>query len=567
MITADSDTRELNSMATPANGIDDSAVNGVSGKGDDFTLQRSEESPDESGMKENSEDVDIGDAEACQPRSIIAGIMKHKFLIFAAAVASLSAGQFGYALGMLNNIRPVLISDFQSNTTCSVDFDANNLSTKSSKVNFELATAMICVGGLISSLLAGPCADRFGRKKTLLGNNAIFIISGLIMGFAQSFPALIVGRVFQGFGAGCGLVVVATYLGEIGPTSLRGSVGAAGQVAISICIFFATMLGLPDLLGTCELWNVVVGGPILLAVLQLVSLPFVPESPKFLYINRHQLDNAKDALHRLRGAGVSVEGDVEEMEAEKATQATLCQSTFWQDLRDRRLRFRFLLTTILHASQQLSGINGVFFYSSAIYSSAGLTNVAVVALVPALVNVIATIVSFKIVDRLGRRKLMLIGLSGLVLSHLVLTAGFSFNKQFFEGTKGSNWTSALTITGSLAVVVSFSLGPGPIPWLIVSELFPQSSRAKGYIVAGVVNWLTNYLVGQFFLDVLLGLDPYGFLIFAGIAAFLLAAVFFLQPETKGKRIEEIDDFFRTEADKSSGVALLLLLGREEIGAR
>eukprot|EP00117_Sycon_ciliatum_P024634 scpid49501/ scgid20630/ Solute carrier family 2, facilitated glucose transporter member 4; GT2; Glucose transporter type 4, insulin-responsive len=482
-------------------------------------------------------------------------------LCLAALASSIgSACQFGYAIGMLNVIRPIIISEFQDNTTCSVDFNANEDSTAESNTSFQWATAAMCVGGLFASIIAGPLSDRYGRRTVLLGNNLFAFIGGFMMVFAPSFDILIVGRVFQGISAGIGLVVIANYLGEIGPTALRGTMGASGQVLLSFFVFFATLVGLPQLFGTCKLWRVVLGGPILFATIQLAVLPFFPESPRFLFLTKNDPEATRAALLKLRDKDANVEAEIEELVAEKAAGSFAVNMSALEVLTSRNLRSRLFLIAIMHASQQLSGINGVFFYGSAIYSSAGLNNVAVISLIPGIAGVVFTFVSFKIVDRLGRRKMMIIGLAGLLFSHLLMTAGFGLNKRFFDGVKGSNWTSALTISGSLGVVVFFSLGPGPIPWLSVVELFPPSSLATGFVIAGVTNWTMNFLVGQFFLQILLELDPYGFLVFAGLAALFLVSIFFLLPETKGLPIEQVDSYFRQKVAKSSGCAIVIPVG-------
>ena len=481
-----------------------------------------------------------------------------------AAVIGTSA-QFGYGTAMLDNIRPVIVSTFQENTSCSTDYDVDNLALGSSKRSFELATAAFCAGGLVGSLLGGWLVEVLGRKYTMLVNNVIALPSGLIMYFAADFSMLIGGRLVQGVAAGLSMVVVGVYLGEIAPTSVRGAVGTMNQAMIAGCIFVSTALGLPYLLGTCHRWHLLVGGAVVFSIIQVVTLIFSPRSPRFLYIRKGDPVAAEKELRRLRGASCDISSEIAEMMVEKHKQDSMPKLGVIRVLLNRDLRFRFQLTAIIHASQQLTGINGVFYYSSAIFSKAGLRSAAAITLVPALANILFVGVTIKLVDRMGRRKLMLIGLAGMCISHILLTCGFCFEEGWYSTKSGANWTSAMTISGSLGVVIFFSVGPGPIPWMIVNELFPQSSRAIAYSFAGVVNWTCNYLIGQFFLVILEGAHPYGFLVFAGTSFLFLLAIYVFQPETKGKEIEEIDAFFiRKASEGASGWACCLAPGREEI---
>lgn len=478
-----------------------------------------------------------------------------------------TSAQFGYAISMLDNIEAVVISDYQLGTNCSVTYDVKNSASGSSKQMFELATAVFCAGGLVGALLGGWLAEVAGRKYSMIFNNIFSVLCGFLMVFSTGFPMLIGGRFVQGLASGIGLVTVPVYLSEIAPTSARGAVGILNQVMITVAIFAATVVGLPYLLGTCDRWPLVVGVPVVFSALQLISLPFFPRSPRYLYIQKNNVAAAKLALRRLRGKGADLSAELLELKEEKYRQDQAPKMSAIQVLLDPNLRSRLLLTAIEMMAQQLTGINGVFYYSAAIYTDAGLKNVSLIVLVPTIINILLGLFSVRAVERLGRRKLMLMGLAGMAASHAILAAGFCFQDGFFSNSKGANWTSVLTIGGSLGVVIFFAVGPGPIPWMILSELFPQSSRATAYSFGGVINWTSNYLIGQFFLQILEGASPYGFAVFAAVSLFFTIAVYCFQPETKGKEIEKIDSFFRREAEadrRDSGFACCLPLGRKSI---
>ncbi|KAG8507144.1 Solute carrier family 2, facilitated glucose transporter member 4 [Galemys pyrenaicus] len=342
---------------------------------------------------------------------------------------------------------------------------------------WALSVAIFSVGGMISSFLIGVISQWLGRKRAMMVNNILAVLGGTLMGLANaaaSYEMLILGRFLIGAYSGtrqhygfaqCPILLhhrwawgqdgqlpsalfsslcpgltsglVPMYVGEIAPTHLRGALGTLNQLAIVIGILIAQVLGLESLLGTATLWPLLLGITVLPALLQLVLLPFCPESPRYLYIIRNLEGPARKSLKRLTG-WADVSGALAELKEEKRKLERERPLSLLQLLGSRTHRQPLVIAIVLQLSQQLSGINAVrmqhplgragvgniprvFYYSTSIFETAGVGQPAYATIGAGVVNTVFTLASVFLVERAGRRTLHLLGLAGMCGCAILMT--------------------------------------------------------------------------------------------------------------------------------------------------
>ncbi|XP_054618872.1 solute carrier family 2, facilitated glucose transporter member 3-like isoform X2 [Dunckerocampus dactyliophorus] len=384
--------------------------------------------------------------------------------------------------------------------------------------------------------------------------NILAVIGGLLMGFStvcSSYEMVIAGRLVIGLFCGLFTGLTPMYVGEVSPTPLRGAFGTLHQLGVVVGILIAQIFGLEFLLGSVKLWPLLLALTVAPAVLQCVLLPFCPESPRFLLINLKQEEQARKALVRLRGSE-DVSRDLQEMKEESNKMALEKKVTIPELFRSPTYRQPLLIAVMLQLSQQLSGINAVFYYSTGIFSSAGVKQPIFATIGAGIVNTVFTVVSLFLVEKAGRRTLHLLGLGGMAVSALVMTV--SLLKTDIAAM------SYVAILAVMVFVAMFELGPGPIPWFIVAELFSQGPRPAAMAVAGCCNWTSNFLVGISFpkLEELCG--PWVFLIFTAFLIIFSIFTFLKVPETKGKTFDEIACSFSSAPPPASASQVALPAG-------
>ncbi|XP_025721977.1 solute carrier family 2, facilitated glucose transporter member 3 [Callorhinus ursinus] len=354
---------------------------------------------------------------------------------------------------------------------------------------------------------------------------------------------LILGRLVIGLFCGLCTGFVPMYIGEVSPTGLRGAFGTLNQLGIVIGILVAQIFGLKVIMGTEELWPLLLGFTIVPAVLQSAALPFCPESPRFLLINRKEEESARDILQRLWGTQ-DVTQDIQEMKDESTRMAQEKQATVLELFRSRSYQQPIMISIMLQLSQQLSGINAVFYYSTGIFRDAGIEEPIYATIGTGVVNTIFTVVSLFLVERAGRRTLHMTGLGGMAVCSIFMTVSLLLKDNY-------NWMSFFCIGATLVFVAFFEIGPGPIPWFIVAELFSQGPRPAAMAVAGCSNWTSNFLVGLLFPSAAFYLGAYVFIIFTGFLILFLVFTFFKVPETRGRTFEEITRAFEGQAREAN----------------
>ncbi|XP_040036909.2 solute carrier family 2, facilitated glucose transporter member 4 [Gasterosteus aculeatus] len=456
--------------------------------------------------------------------------------VFTAVLGSL---EFGYNIGVINAPQKIIEQEYNATWLhrYGEPIPAGTLTSL-----WSLSVAIFSIGGMLSSSCVGFVSEWLGRRKAMLINNMFAFIGGSLMGLSKlcrSFEMMILGRFI--IGAYCGLASGLTpmYVGEIAPTSLRGALGTLHQLAIVTGILIAQILGLESLLGVEELWPILLGLAIVPAVLQMALLPFCPESPRFLYIIRCQEHQAKRGLRRLTGRqDVSVM--LAEMKEEKRKMDMERKVSILELFRSPLYRQPIIISILLQLSQQLSGVNAIFYYSTSIFMKAGVQSPVYATIGAGVVNCAFTVVSLFLIERMGRRTLHMVGLGGMCACAVVMTSALALLDSV-------PWMSYISMLAIFGFVAFFEIGPGPIPWFFVAELFSQGPRPAAMAVAGFSNWTANFIIGMCFQYVAELCGPYVFLIFAALLLFFLIFTFFRVPETRGKTFDQIAANFHQDS--------------------
>ncbi|XP_074097017.1 solute carrier family 2, facilitated glucose transporter member 1 isoform X2 [Cotesia typhae] len=466
-----------------------------------------------------------------------AGINFH--LAFAiTAIALGSAFQHGYNTGVVNSPQEIIkswIAEVKTNRT-GIPHTAKDMTDL-----WAWAVAIFCIGGIIGGSLVGIIADRFGRKGGLLLNNIFVVLTVIFEGFckmAGSYEMIIVGRLFIGINAGLNAGITPMYLGEISPMHLRGAVGTVYQLIVTISILISQVLSMDKVLGTAEQWPLLLSLTIIPAIFQCVTLPLCPESPKFLLLNRGKDVDAQRGLVWLRGTN-DVYDEMEEMRNEAESIKMTSRITMKEIFVNPALRIPLIISLMVMLAQQFSGINAVMFFSDAIFRMAGLNTTASqsATLGVGAMNVVMTFVSLILVEKCGRKTLLLFGFCAMVIDTALLALCLAY-------AESSSAAAYFSIALVIMFVVVFATGPGSIPWFLVSELFNQSARPIATSIAIAVNWGANFIVSYSFLPLKELLDTNVFVLFAVIQALFALFIWKKVPETKNKTIEEISSMFR-----------------------
>ena len=284
-------------------------------------------------------------------------------LVLAVFSAALGMFQFGYNTTVIN-LPQEKIERFISEMNEDSDV----------KLMFAIVVNICSAGGMLGGLLAGWPADKFGRKQSLIYAQVFSILGALLMGLctvAGSLYMLIFGRLSIGFACGLYMGLVPLYISEIAPVEIRGGLGTLNQLAAALGIIVGQSLGLEEVLGSDGNWPILlaIGGTVP-SLIQLVLLPLVPESPRFLVINKNDLDGGKQALMKLRQEG-SVEEEIDEMTEERMTSEKSENVGMVELLTSAEYRFPLLICVLMHLSQHLSGMMAIFYYSTGFFIGAG----------------------------------------------------------------------------------------------------------------------------------------------------------------------------------------------------
>lgn len=481
-------------------------------------------------------------------------------LALAVFTASLGSLQYGYSLGVINAPQKIIERHYGRSLGVWSDRAAQAPGNHSEAegaileaghhpavtMYWSLSVAIFSIGGMFSSFLVGFVGDFRGRVKGMLMVNVLAVAAGLLMGLCKMWrPHIMVisGRAVMGFYCGLTSGLVPMYIGEIAPKKYRGALGTLHQLAIVIGILLSQVIGLDFVLGNDAFWPILLGLSGAPAVLQSLLLPLCPESPRYLYILLGKEQEARRSLYRLKGA-YDASADLDEMRSEKEEADKESRVSIWSLIRSPVYRDQLFVALMMHISQQLSGINAIFYYSTSIFSQAGIAQPVYATIGVGVINTVFTLVSVALVDRAGRRTLTLAGLGGMCVCAIAMTVGLRFQSEYA-------WMSYVSMVAIFLFVSFFEIGPGPIPWFIVAELFSQGPRPAAIALAGCCNWTSNFIIGMTFPYIQEALDCYVFILFAALLLCFTVFIYLRVPETKGKTFEEISAVFQKRRKRNA----------------
>ncbi|EIE21964.1 general substrate transporter, partial [Coccomyxa subellipsoidea C-169] len=387
----------------------------------------------------------------------------------------------GYHLGILNTALFWVTKDL------GLDFTSQG----------AVVVSAVVVGAVVGSLFAGQAADALGPKKALLINNA-----WLLVGTALHAPvACHAGRALAGVGAGAASLYVPRYISEVAPISIRGALATLNQAFICVGILVAYLVGLPYqhnkpqtvVVGShlVSWWRVMFLFGMIPAFLQAVGLLFTPESPVWLNWKGRRA-TALYNEHRLLGSLWREEGEVDQTSnLEEPLQGEEAAEGGWGSLLKRRYRRIMILAAALPILQQASGINTVVFYSSDVFAKAGLDSPVLGSIIVGSVNVAGTLLAATLMDRAGRRQLLLT--SHIVMAACLFALAISTYLPLSRVVEG-----AVSLIAVMGFVLGFSIGSGPIPWVYLPEVLPNEIKGPAAALCTSLNWLSNLIVGLTF---------------------------------------------------------------------
>jgi MFS transporter, SP family, galactose:H+ symporter len=392
--------------------------------------------------------------------------------------------------------------------------------------------SIILIGGLVGASAGGAMADRLGRRNTIILTAVLFVIGIWIVVLSHSLTILLTGRFITGVAVGITSVTAPLYLAEIAPPHNRGAFVCIHQFAISVGILVAYAINY--LFSTQGAWRWMFGIGMAPAIFQFCGMLFLPESPSWLMANGHT-EKAYGVLKRIRKRTSWVK-HLPEMKHVAYSH----KKSGWKDLFSKTMKKALIVGLGLSIFQIITGINTIVYYAPRILQSSSSASSATSALLATIilgvVNVIVSGVAVFLLDRQGRRRLLLIGTAGMTIGLVLMVLSLFLSFPNAETIK---------FISLIIYVFFFALSLGPVTWVVISEIYPLHIRGRAMSVAIFVNWLANYLVSLFFPDSVRVLSMGGtFLIFAVISFLAIWFVYRYVPETKNKSLEQIEESLR-----------------------
>ncbi|KAM8714315.1 hypothetical protein ACLKA7_014445 [Drosophila subpalustris] len=393
------------------------------------------------------------------------------------------------------------------------------------------------IGGIVGSCFAAWFTDRYGRKGCLIISSVMLLVCGLFFTWcraAKSLEMLMTARFLGGIASAFIVTAHPMYLLELAPVSISGSVGVFTCIGITGGILLSQIVSMPQVLGNEEHWPYALSFYGLLVLICLLPLLSFPESPRWLYLVKADAGKSAIALQRLRGKQSNVQQELNDLEA------TLClktkSSSLWQVLRDKELFLPLLLVCAFQATQQLSGVNAIFFYSLSILTEAGFSTQAATWLNMSIggFNLLTSLLGPLLLRKFDRRPLMInsCGLCALSL------AGMSFSLYYMLRTL-SNGLSYVSILFILTFILGFQLGLGPIAYFIGSELLEDAPRPVAMSMGSLFSWTGNFLVGMCFPLLQQVWSSFAFMPCMCVCILCLILTWRYLPETRGREPKDV----------------------------
>jgi sugar porter (SP) family MFS transporter len=458
---------------------------------------------------------------------------KNVYILGIAIVAAVAGLLFGFDVGIIAGALPFIEKTFHIVTLPGVksSYDLFGFIPVSGIFIAEYIVAAVPGGALLGAMISAKFAHRFGRKNSVIITALLFLVGALMACGALNFSFLIASRTLMGFSIGISATIVPMYVAEVAPAEIRGAAIFLYQMAITVGIFLSAMVSYIFTTAVDPSWRYMFALELIPAALLGIGMLMLPKSPRWL-MRRGRSKAALNALKRLRQ---STDPEVhQELEAIEASLNTHQKKTSFRDLFEKPLRILVVVAAGLFFFQQFTGINTIFYYAPIIFQGAGFKGINgafIAAIMVTGLNVLATFFGMWFVDSLGRRKLLLFGLLGIVLC------------MFTMGAAYHNWFShkeIIVLISALAFIACFAISISGICYIIMSEIFPLNVRSKGMAIASCANWGFNWLVASTFLSLVnfFGLG-YVYWFYALCSLVGLIFVFFLVPETKNRTLEDI----------------------------
>ncbi|EFA76332.1 sugar transporter family protein [Heterostelium album PN500] len=438
-------------------------------------------------------------------------------LYFNVFVAVLSTFYYGFATGVL---APTFIKIYE-------DYHY-------SKQIQSLFVSVLLIGGMVGSFSSSFFMDKLGRRNTLIYNNILIFIGVLLSSFSYNLPFFYFSRFISGFSAGVGSAVVPVYIAEIAPPEKRGSLGVVRQISVTSGVISSSLAAF-GLNRIHNGWRYTFGISAATGVIQLILCFWFFESPRWL-LSKNKTKEAILVISKLNAEKSSeeIQSLIQKIQNDLSTQK---ENESWQQLFKLKYWRVFLIGFSLCSFQQFVGINSLVYYSADILMKSGFDH-SMAVLLSALIGIpqiIMLLISLWAIDRFGRKPLLYIGLSGMIVGAVVL--GYTF---WNDGSDKSRTLSIVAVVSMILFKISFSLCLGSIPFIIASEIYPNKIRGKAMSIATLGTWLANILANVLYLPLVEALGHSGlYWFYSGSCLLCLLFVAIFVPETKGIPIEEL----------------------------
>ena len=409
----------------------------------------------------------------------------------------------------------------------------------------QLFTSSLFLAGMVSSIVAGVVTRRAGRRTTMALAGVMFCAGAALTAGAVHVGMLVFGRVLLGCGVGFANQAVPLYLSEMAPTHLRGALNIMFQLATTLGILVAQLVNWAVLGKVAHGWRLSLAGAGVPALILLAGAACLPDTPASL-LARGYPEDARRVLQRVRGAGYDIGPEMEDIaDASRATEAA--EAVGRGAIFRRQYRPELVAVIAAPIFQQLTGINSIMFYAPVLFGTLGSSQASALlqTVVVGVVNVLATLIAVFLVDRAGRRPLLISG--GIVMATAQFVMGGLLG-VLFSGGKSAAVLSPKAAVGTIFVVcvyiAAFAWSWGPLGWLLPSEVQPMETRSFGMALSVCVNLLFTFIMGQAFLSMLCGLKWGIFVFFGACVVVMTLYSWLLLPETRGVPIEEMGLLWR-----------------------
>jgi MFS transporter, SP family, galactose:H+ symporter len=451
-------------------------------------------------------------------------------VVLTAAIAGLGGLLFGYDTGVIASALLFIKTDFHLGSFAQ-----------------GLVVAAVPIGAVGGAAIAGPAADTYGRRLMILLSAIVFTIGALGSAASPGLGILVVARVVIGVAIGIASAAAPVYISEVAPPESRGRLVSFFQLAVTIGILVAYLVGLA--FNASHGWRWMLGLGSVPALALAFGMWRMPQSPRWLVMQGEDF-KARAVLAKIRVDDPdTIDRELDEIEESVRSDA---HPGAWSDLLQPAVKAALVVGIGLAILQQVTGINTVIYYAPTIIEFTGVNSSAgsiLAAVGVGIINVAFTIVAIRLLDKAGRRQMLMIGVSGMVISLVALGGAF-------VGGGGSTVASVVAILSLMAFVASFAISLGPIFWLLNAEIYPLGVRSKAAGLGTMANWTFNFIVSLTFLLLIEALGRAGaFWFYAAIGLLTLWFCWKYVPETKGKPLEEIEAEFEARAAAKGSVPI------------